>query len=64
MRVTRFEPVGGQSALMGTVWACGIASQQTQAVPTSPEAEERAHILTLSLILSSVNLGSISRDLP
>ena len=47
MQVMRFEPVGGQSALMGAVWACGIASQQTQAVWTSPEAGEDAHILTL-----------------
>ena len=56
MQVMRFEPVGGQSALMGAVWACGIASQQTQAVWTSPEAGEDAHILTLMLILSHVNL--------
>ena len=32
LRVMRFEPVGGQKALMTTVEACGIASQQTQAV--------------------------------
>ena len=51
-----FESVGGQKALMATVWACNIASKQTQAVRTSPEAVECAHILTLVLSLSPVNL--------
>ena len=64
MRVMRFEPVGGQKALMTTVEACAIASEQTQAVWTSPEAGKRAHTLTLVHILSPVNLDPISHDLP
>ena len=64
MRVMRFEPLGGQKALMTTLEACVIASQQTQAVWTSPQARQRAHILTLVHILSPVNLDSISHGLP